>query len=124
MLKQGMKPTHPGEVLKTLYLEPLQITQSEAAENLGVTRKTFSMLLNGHQGISAEMALRLSKAFRTSPELWLNLQRNYDLWDAGRKVHLSKVRPFKAVKSFPLRPIASQSKAKTFSTSRALRKAN
>jgi addiction module HigA family antidote len=78
-MKQGMKPTHPGQVLKNLYLEPLELSQTNAAENLGITRKTLSMLLNEHQGVSAEMALRLAKAFGTTPTLWLNLQRNYDL---------------------------------------------
>lgn len=95
MLKKGMKPSHPGEILRTIYMDPLGISQSEAAENLGVTRKTLSMLLNGHQGISAEMALRLSKAFNTTPALWMNLQVNYDLWFAGQNVKLSKIKVFR-----------------------------
>ena len=99
MLKRGMKPTHPGQVLKTIYLEPLGISQAEAAENLGVARKTLSMLLNGHQGISAEMALRLGKAFNTTPELWLNMQRNYDLWNAEQKVKLTKIKLFRRSKT-------------------------
>lgn len=81
-----MPPVHPGKVLKDIYLEPLGLGQGEAADNLGVTRKTLSLLINEHQGISAEMALRLSKAFDTSPELWMNMQRNYDLWNAGKKI--------------------------------------
>jgi addiction module HigA family antidote len=92
MLKQGMEPQHPGQVLKELYFEPLGLSQLAVADNLGVTRKTLSMLLNGHQGISAEMALRLAKAFNTSPELWLNLQRNYDLWMARKNVKLGKIK--------------------------------
>jgi addiction module HigA family antidote len=95
MLKRGMKPAHPGEVLRTIYMDPLGISQSEAAENLGVTRKTLSMLLNGHQGISAEMALRLSKAFNTTPDLWMNMQVNYDLWFAGQNVKLAKIKVFR-----------------------------
>lgn len=86
MLKQGMKPSHPGRILKNLYMEPLGLRQADAAENLGVARKTLSMLLNEHQGISAEMALRLVKAFDTTPELWMNKQRNYDLQNAKQKV--------------------------------------
>lgn len=86
---------HPGQVLKEMYLEPLGLSQTEAAANLGVTRKTLSMLLNRHQGISAEMALRLSKAFNTTPELWLNMQQNYDLWHAGQKVKLSHIKVFR-----------------------------
>lgn len=85
MIKRAMKPTHPGHILREMYLEPLGLSQTKAASNLGVTRKTFSMLLNGHQGISAEMALRLGKAFNTTPELWLNLQRNYDCWEEDQK---------------------------------------
>ncbi|HVY75956.1 MAG TPA: HigA family addiction module antitoxin [Puia sp.] len=101
MLKQKMKPAHPGQVLKDLYLESLALSQAEIAENLGVTRKTLSMLLNSRQGISAEMALRLSKAFNTTPELWLNMQCNYDLWEAEQKVQLSKIRTFKGLKPIP-----------------------
>ncbi len=95
MIKQGMKPIHPGQILKEMYLEPLSLNQTDAAANLGVARKTLSMLLNGHQGVSAEMALRLSKAFNTTPELWLNMQRNYDLWNAGQRVKLSQIKVFR-----------------------------
>lgn len=98
MLTQGMEPPHPGEILKDLYLEPLGMTQEEAAKNLGVSRKTLSMLLNGRQGISAEMALRLSKALKTSVELWLNMQVGYDLWHAERKIDLSNVKVFRGVR--------------------------
>ena len=99
MLKQGMKPAHPGQILKDLYMEPLALSQTDAAVNLGITRKTLSMLLNEHQGISAEMALRLAKAFSTTPELWLNMQRNYDLWNAGQKVKLAQVKVFRRAKT-------------------------
>ena len=71
------KPAHPGEVLKEMYLEPLGLTVTISAESLGVTRKTLSELINGRSGISTSMALRLSKAFGTTPELWLNMQQNY-----------------------------------------------
>ena len=98
MLTQGMEPPHPGEILKDLFLEPLGLTQVEAAKNLGVSRKTLSMLLNGRQGISAEMALRLSKALKTSVEVWLNLQVGYDLWHAERKTDLSKVKVFRGIR--------------------------
>lgn len=86
------KPTHPGEVLKEMYLEPLGLTVTNAAESLGITRKTLSELINGRSGISTSMALRLSKAFGTTPELWLNMQQNYDLWKAKKKTRLSKVK--------------------------------
>ena len=86
------KPAHPGEVLKEMYLEPLGLTVTNSAESLGVTRKTLSELINGRSGISTSMALRLSKAFGTTPELWLNMQQNYDLWKARKKTRLSKVK--------------------------------
>ena len=98
MLKQGMKPIHPGQILKDTYLEPLGLNQTDAAANLGIARKTLSMLLNGRQGISAEMALRLAKAFKTTPDLWLNMQQHYDLWSAGQKVNLSEIKVFKMPK--------------------------
>lgn len=75
-------PPHPGEVLRELCLEPLGITVSDAARALGVTRKTLSSILNGRAGISPEMAVRLSMAFDTTAESWLNQQSQYDLWQA------------------------------------------
>jgi len=78
-------PTHPGGILKRHYMEPLSLTVSEVAAILGVTRKTLSKIVNEHGAVTPDMALRLSKAFQTTPELWLNLQRNYDLWQASHK---------------------------------------
>lgn len=77
-------PPHPEEVLKTLCLEPLHLTVMDAARSLGVSRKTLSGILNGRAGISPEMAVRLSIAFDTSAESWLNQQLQYDLWHAER----------------------------------------
>lgn len=96
-----MKPAHPGRILKNMYLEPLGLNNGVAAGNLGVTRKTLSQLLNERQGISAEMALRLAKAFDTTPELWMNMQRNYDLWRAEQKVTLTKIKHFRRAKAMP-----------------------
>ncbi len=75
-------PPHPGEVLRELCIEPLGLTVTEAAKGLGVSRKTLSTILNGKSGISPEMAVRLSIAFNTSSESWLNQQSQYDLWQA------------------------------------------
>ena len=75
-------PPHPGEVIKELCLEPLGISVTAAANGLGVSRKTLSALLNGRAGVSPEMAIRLSIAFDTSAESWLNQQTQYDLWRA------------------------------------------
>jgi addiction module HigA family antidote len=87
-------PPHPGEILKTLCLEPLGITVTDAAKALGVSRKTLSAILNGRAGISPEMAVRLSIAFDTTAESWLNQQTQFDLWHAeqGRKqLHVTRL---------------------------------
>lgn len=75
-------PPHPGEIIKSLCLEPLGLSVTEAAKALGVSRKALSAILNGRGGISPEMAVRLSIAFGTSAESWLNQQTQYDLWHA------------------------------------------
>jgi addiction module HigA family antidote len=72
-------PPHPGEILRDLYLAPLGLTVTAAAAELGVPRKTLSLLVNGHGGISPEMALRLAQGFGRTPSSWLELQRQYDL---------------------------------------------
>lgn len=85
-------PAHPGEVIRELCIEPLGITVTEAAKALGVTRKTLSELLNGHSRISPEMAIRLSIAFKTSAESWINQQAKYDLWVAEQNRDRLKVK--------------------------------
>ncbi|MBW1699126.1 MAG: HigA family addiction module antidote protein [Deltaproteobacteria bacterium] len=77
------KPTHPGQIIKEDYLEPLSITITELSNILGVSRKTLSKIINERAAVTPEMALKLSRAFDTSPEFWINLQRNYDLWQAA-----------------------------------------
>ena len=79
-------PPHPGEVLRELCLGPLGLSVTRAAEALGVSRKTLSAILNERAGISPEMAIRLSKAFGTSAESWLNQQVQYDLWVAEKSL--------------------------------------
>ena len=76
-------PTHPGGIIRRQYIEPLSLTISELASTLGISRKTLSKIVNENGSITPDMALRLSKAFKTTPELWLNLQQNYDLWQAS-----------------------------------------
>src|SRR4030081_2477977 len=78
-------PPHPGEIIRQLCLEPLGMTVTDAASALGVSRKTLSALLNGRAGISPEMAVRLSIAFGTSSESWMNQQTQYDLWHAEKR---------------------------------------
>lgn len=82
---QMYNPPHPGLVIRELCLKPLEITVTDAAKALGVTRKALSELLNGHTSISPEMAVRLSMAFDTSPESWLTQQMQYDLWRVEKK---------------------------------------
>ena len=85
-------PPHPGEIIKELCIEPLGLTVIDAAKSLGVTRKTFSAILNRRSGISPEMALRLSKVFGRSPEGWLKLQLQYDLWQTKQRVDLNNLK--------------------------------
>ncbi|MGB0384253.1 MAG: HigA family addiction module antitoxin [Ardenticatenaceae bacterium] len=88
MRKRNRPPTHPGRILKNLYLVPLELSNTKLAQILGVSRKTVSMIVNEHKSITPEMALRLSRAFpNSSPQSWLNLQRNYDLWQAEHNTH-------------------------------------
>ena len=87
-------PPHPGEIIRDLCITPLGLTVTQAAQGLGVTRKTLSQLLNGHAGISPEMAVRLSKAFGRSPESWLALQSQYDLAQISRNAKKIKIKPF------------------------------
>lgn len=78
-------PPHPGVIIREFCLEPLGLTVTRAAEALGVTRKTLSAIVNGRAGISPEMAIRLAKAFGTSPESWLAQQTLFDLEAAKEK---------------------------------------
>ena len=84
MTMQMHNPPHPGEILRELCLERLGLSVTEAAEGLGVSRKTLSTILNGRAGISLELALRLSMAFETSPESWLNQRTQFDRWSAKK----------------------------------------
>lgn len=84
-------PPHPGRALREFLGE---MTVTEAAERLGITRTALSRILNGSAGISADMALRLHDALGTSAEMWLNMQSKYDLWQAEQKKPRFVVRPF------------------------------
>jgi len=84
-------PPHPGEIIRAFCVEPLHVSVTEAAKALGVTRKTFSALLNGRAGISPEMALRLSRVFGRSPESWLKLQLQYDLWKTEQSIDIGNL---------------------------------
>ncbi len=85
-------PPHPGRIIRQECIEPLGLTVTEAAKRLGVKRQTLNNLVNGKAGISAEMSIRLSKAFGSRPEVWLGLQMQYDLAKAGKRADRIKVR--------------------------------
>jgi antitoxin HigA-1 len=89
-------PPHPGEILRELCLDPLGLTVTQAADALGVSRKTLSSILNGHSGISAEMAIRLSIAFNATAESWLLQQLQYDLAQVEPKRKSFQVKRFEA----------------------------
>jgi antitoxin HigA-1 len=89
-------PPHPGGIIREFCVEPLGLSVTDAAQALGVTRKTLSALLNGRAGISPEMALRLSKVFGRTAEGWLRLQQQYDLWKAQQSVDISKLKRIEA----------------------------
>ncbi len=89
-------PPHPGEIIREFCIEPLNLSVTEAANALGVTRKTLSALLNGRSGISPEMALRLSKVFGRTPEGWLRLQLQFDLSKTEQSVDIRKLKRIEA----------------------------
>ena len=86
------EPLHPGEIINEILIEGAGLTVTDAAKHLDVNRTTLSRLLNGHAGISADMALRLSKLFpNTEIAFWMNLQRDYDIWQVQKyqkKIHV------------------------------------
>ena len=89
---QMFNPPHPGEIIREFYLEPLGLTVTAVAQALGVSRNSVSELLNGHNGVSPEMAYRLSKAFGRTPESWMNLQTMYDLARVQQKAEHFEVK--------------------------------
>jgi len=86
-MRKTRKPTHPGTILKELYLDELGISITDFANHIKVSRKAISAIVNGRKGVTPEMAMRFSRAFpNTTPESWVNLQRNYDLWQAEKSM--------------------------------------
>jgi len=88
-------PPHPGEFIQATYIEPFDMSIRSLAENLGVSPSTLTRIINRRSGVSPEMALRLSKALGRSPESWLAMQHNYDLWQTRKTADLSNVRKVK-----------------------------
>ena len=89
-------PPHPGGIVKRQCLEPLGLTVTRAAQGLGVTRQALSELVNERTGVSVDMAIRLSKAFGSTPETWLGMQMAYDLWQARDRAGQISVERFVA----------------------------
>jgi antitoxin HigA-1 len=88
-------PPHPGEFIKELYITPYDISVRKVAESLDVSPSTLNRILNKESNISPEMALRLSKALGRSPESWLSMQDQYNLWHAKKRVDLKQVKKIK-----------------------------
>ena len=95
MLPKNRPPTHPGEILQEEFLDPLGITQTAISKHLGWSHAKVNEIVSGKRGITPEAALSIADALGTSPELWLNLQKNYDLWEA-LQTHKKKHRLSKA----------------------------
>ncbi len=89
-------PPHPGGIVRRQCLEPLGLTVTRAAQGLGVTRQALSELVNERTGVSVDMAIRLSKAFGSTPETWLGMQMAYDLWQARDRAGQISVERFAA----------------------------
>ncbi|QGX39840.1 HigA family addiction module antitoxin [Permianibacter aggregans] len=89
-------PPHPGETIGEDILPALNLTVTQGAEALGVSRKTLSAIINGRQGISAEMALRIARVFGGSPELWMGMQAAYELWQAEQHFDKNTLTPLHA----------------------------
>ena len=88
-------PPHPGEFIREVYITPFKLSVRKVAKNLSVAPSTLTRLLNGESNISPEMALRLSKALGRSPESWLAMQDQHDLWHARKRISLKKVKKLK-----------------------------
>ena len=90
-------PTHPGEMLLEEFLKPLGMTQTELAQRIQVSYPRVNEIVKGKRGITPDTALRLAKLFRTSPEFWLNGQRNWDLWQAVNSPEAGNIERIKPV---------------------------
>ena len=86
MMPKQRRPVSPGEVLQEEFLKSLEMTQTTLAERMNVPIQRINTLINGKRGVTAETALLLAKVFDTTPQFWMNLQTNCDLWDAQQKL--------------------------------------
>lgn len=95
MLEQILPPVHPGEILKDKFINPRGLTIKQLAEGLKMNRTNLSHVVNKHAGISAELAVKLSEAFGNSAQFWINLQKEYDLWQAEQNVDRKRITRFR-----------------------------
>ncbi len=93
-MKRNLPPVHPGEILREDFIKERGLTITEVAKGLGITRVNLSAVVNERAGISPELAVKLSEAFGNTAQFWINLQKNYELWRAERKVDRSEIRHF------------------------------
>ena len=94
MLKRTLPPLHPGEILREDYINERSLTITEVAKGLGITRVNLSAIVNDRAGISPEIAVKLSEAFGNTTQFWVNLQKNYDIWQAEKNVDRSHIQHF------------------------------
>lgn len=97
MLKRGLQPPHPGTILKEMFISERNLTITEVAKGLKMTRTNLSSVINGHVKISPELAVKLSEAFGNSAQFWINLQNNYELWHAERKINRADIIRFERI---------------------------
>lgn len=102
MLKRGLPPVHPGEILREDYIRERGLTVTQVAKGLGIARENLSAIVNGRAGISPELAVKLSEAFGNTTQFWVNLQTNYEVWHAEKKVDRSQIQHFKGSELQPV----------------------
>lgn len=97
MLPKNRQPTHPGEILRYEYLEELNMTQQQLADSIGITRVRINEIVLGKRSITPDTAFRLAKFFNTTPEFWIGLQTNFDMWNTlqKREKEYKTIRPLK-----------------------------
>jgi len=95
----GRRPTHPGEMLREEFMPDFGLSVAQLASKVGVSRQTINQLVSERRALSPAMALRLSRLFGTTPQYWLNMQRNVDIWDsfAAERDSIESIEPLQAV---------------------------
>ena len=94
MIKRNLAPVHPGEILREEFITERGLTITEVAEGLGITRQALSAVVNEKASITPELAVKLSEAFGNTAQFWINLQKNYEMWHAEKKVDRTNIRHF------------------------------